>query len=60
MILDFLNEKLNLKEEINLDNPTIRTIYHNIYELEDYNDFNAFTLSDNNNVSSHFNFTRNN
>lgn len=60
MILDFLNEKLNLKEEINLDNPTIRTVYHNIYELENYNDFNAFTLADNNNVSSHFNFTQNN
>lgn len=60
MILDFLNEKLNLKEEINLDNPTIRTVYHNIYELENYNDFNAFTLADNNSVSSHFNFTQNN
>lgn len=45
MILNLLKESLKLNEEIDLQQPDIKTSDFAIYELTEYNDFNSFTLN---------------
>jgi len=60
MILNLLNEKLKLNEDINLDNPAIYTDSINIYEITDIKDFENFTMDNNEDVAKHYGFTQNN
>lgn len=45
MILNLLKENL-LKEDINLDEPDIKTVKFSIYEIKEFADFGAFQLPD--------------
>ncbi len=61
MILNLLKEnKINLNEEIDLNNPTVKTTNFKIYELTDRNDFSSFTINGENSVADHFGFSQNN
>ena len=59
MILNLLKENL-LKEDINLDEPDIKTSKFSIYKINQRTDLDSFTLSNGENVGEHFGLTESN
>ena len=53
MILNLLQENL-LKEDINLEEPDIKTSKFSIYKINQRSDFDVFTLPNGENVAEHF------
>lgn len=53
MILNLLKENL-LKEDINLEEPDIKTTKFSIYKINQRSDFDVFTLPNNESVAEHF------
>ena len=59
IIFNFLKENL-LKEDINLEEPDIKTPKFSIYKIDQRSDFGSFTLSNGEDVAEHFGLTESN